>query len=229
MKMKYTITLILFFIAILGFGQNLETDNLWRTKGVYDSLGNFVERAKIQSFLYVSKPNQIQRLRSQDKINMETGETKVVVYRDTIDLELLEKSTFKVNDEEKLTLHSNDSLTIQYNGFNISYVRLSLPKKKLKVDKIEKALFDRKMLEVVESKNEYNFIYQKSGLVKVLPINSESEWESDYKLIDFNGYSIIQGIVSAPKLLIGLKRNEIQFIKIDYRYENKYGTLKEIR
>jgi hypothetical protein len=227
--MKYKLTLSLLFITIISFGQNLETENLWRTKGVYDSLGNFLEHSKIQSFLYISKPNQIHRLRTQDKINMETGKMKVFVYKDTIDLEPLKDLSFKINDDETLIIHSKDSLTIKYKNFNTSYVKLSIPKKKLLSKKVEKVLFDNKMNETIEGKNDYNLIYHKKGLVKIIPIESESGWASDYELINFNGYILIQGIVSAPKLIVGLRRKEIQFIQIDYRFENKNGTLKKIR
>lgn len=227
--MKHILIVVILFQTIQSLGQNLETDDLWRTKGVYDSTGQFVELAKIQSFLYISNANQIQRLRTQDNMNMETGETKVFVYQDTLDLMTLKAGGFKINDDEFLTIHSPDSITIEYNGYNTSYVRLSLPEKKVKVDELQKILFKGTMIQTFGKKTEYYLTYQDNGLVKISPVDSQSEWESDYKLIDFNGYVIIQGIVSAPKLVVKIRKDEIELIEIDYRFENKKGILKKIR
>lgn len=225
--MKFTFALAALFLTIQCFGQNLETDDLWRTKGVYDSLGNFIERAKIQSFLYISNDDQVQRLRTQDKINMETGETKVFVYRDTLKLLPVKGQTYNIGGNEVLTIHSQDSISIEYNNYSTSYVRLTLPKKKVKVNKLQKALFNVTMDQTFDEKTEYKLTYQENGLVKISPIDYPSEWESDYKLIDFNGYLIIQGIVSAPKLIVTVGESEIQFIEIDYRFENKNGIMKK--
>tara|TARA_R110000751_G_scaffold211820_1_gene315265 strand:+ start:20 stop:703 length:684 start_codon:yes stop_codon:yes gene_type:complete len=225
--MKNILTLIILFVSSISFGQNIEVEKLWRTKGVYDSLGNFIEQAKIQSFLFSSKSNQFYRLRTQDKLNMETGETKVFVYIDTLTLNSSDSKTYKLNDKELLTLHSGDSLTIQFNGYTLPYVKLELKANKIDLEKFKSELQKEPLIETVEKIKEYRFTYQENGLVKVKPLERDSEWESEYKIIDFNGFIIVQGIVSAPKLITKLKKGKIIFIEIDYRFENKNGELNK--
>ncbi len=225
--MKKILTIILLFLSVTSFGQNLDIDNLWRTKGVYDSLGNFMERAKIQSFLYTNEAGQLERIITQDKMNMETGETKVFIYLDTLSLAPFEGTPVEGNAQEVIRVHSKDSLTIEFNGYYIAYVRLNLPKKKVKAKKLKKTLINKTMVESIENESTYHLTYQDNGLVKVSPIDSESSWESDYKLIDFNDFYIIQGIVSAPKLILKSRKKEIDFLEVDYRFENKTGILKK--
>ncbi len=225
--MKNTLTLLIVLVSTLSFGQKIEEEKLWRTKGVYDSLGNFIERAKIQSFLFSSKSNQLYRFRTQDRLNMETGETKIFVYRDTLNLKSSDSNTYQLSDKETLTLHSRDSLTIQYNGYTLPYVKLDLQSNKIDLEKLKSTLQEEPLIESVEGIKEYQFTYQKNGLVKVKPLERDSEWESEYKIIDFNGFIIIQGIVSAPKLITKLEKGKISFMEIDYRFENKNGELNK--
>jgi hypothetical protein len=227
--MKNILTLIILFVSTISFGQNIEVEKLWRTKGVYDSLGSFIEQAKVQSFLFSSKSNQFYRLRTQDKLNMETGETKVFVYRDTLNLNSSDSKTYKLNEKEVLTLHSSDSLTIQFNGYTLPYVKLELKSNKIDLENFKSELQKEPLTQSIEKIKEYRFTYQKNGLVKVKPLDRDSEWESEYKIIDFNGFIIVQGIVSAPKLITKLKKGKISFIEIDYRFENKNGELNKIR
>lgn len=225
--MKQTITIILILISFSSIGQIDEYESLWRTQGVYDSLGNFMERAKIQSFLYASQENQFYRLRTQDKINMETGETKVFIYQDTLNLKPSYGNRFEINDDEFLTFHSNDSLTIEYKGYHFSYKKLPLKRNTIEFAELEKVLTNNTMIESVENEEKYEFTYQSNGLVKVSLSDSKSEWESDYKIIDFHGFIVIQGIVSAPKLIIAVDKKEVKFLQIDYRFESKKGVLKK--
>lgn len=215
----------LFLVCFSGFSQNLEEDKLWRTKGVYDSLGNFVERAKIQSFLYTSKPDKLIRLSTKDRMNMETGETKVFVYTDTLTLKPTKENTFTLNDKEQLTIHSKDSLTIHFNGYVLPYVKLTQKANAVKLNTFKTKFVNVTFIESVAGKKEYELTYQDTNLVKVAPLQSSSQWESDYKIIDFNGFIIIQGIVSAPKLITDLKNGNIYFSQIDYRFENTTGEL----
>ncbi|WP_204346596.1 hypothetical protein [Psychroserpens algicola] len=223
--MKNLLVLLLIFVSTLSFGQEIEGEKLWRTKGVYDSLGNFIERAKIQSFLFSTASGQLYRLSNQDKMNMETGETKVFVYRDTLNLTPLSDNMYKLNDKETLTIHTNDSLTIQFNGFTLPYVKLNLKPDTINLKTLKSELINTPVIESVENIKKYLFTYQDNNLVKVKPLERDSEWESDYKIIDFNGFIIIQGIVSAPKLLTKSEKGKIHFIEIDYRFENKNGAL----
>ncbi len=219
------IPLFLLF-TVVGFGQSFETATMWRTKGVYDTLGNFLDRAKIQSFLYITQPNEIQRLTTQDKINRTTGETKVFTYRDTLTLLPLHGATFQITPKETLTLHRPDSLPIQYKHFHIAYVRLKLPPNPPSPQTIKKALMDQPVRATIAGKTKYQFTYQKNGLVKIQPIGGGASWESNYLLIHFNGYAILQGIVSAPKLLLGFDKTTFQLLEIDYRFDSKKGQLE---
>ncbi len=222
--MKYSLILFTLLITTISFGQDIDTDQLWRTKGVYDSVGNFVERAKIQGFLYSSKSNQFYRLRTQDKLNMETGETKVFVYRDTLNLTFLDSKSYKISNKETLTLHTKDSLTIQFKGYSFPYTKINLKSKPVNIDKFKTQLLKAPLIESIDNKQDYEYTYQNNGLAKIKPLESDSEWESEYKIIDFNGFIILQGIVSAPKLITKLNKNTINFIQIDYRYKNKPGV-----
>jgi len=226
--MKNILTLIVLLGSIVSFGQNIEDEKLWRTKGVYDSLGGFIEQAKLQSFLYSSKSKQLYRLRTQDKINMETGETKVFVYQDTINLTFVNDKTYALNDKEVLTIHSDDSLTIKYNGYILPYVKLNLKPNRVEIDKFKSNLINTPFTESVNGEKKYGFTYQDNDLVKVKNLESDSEWESDYEIIDFKGFIILQGIVSAPKLITQMKKEEINFIEIDYRFENINGVLTKV-
>jgi len=227
--MKNIFTLIILFVATISFGQNIKKETLWRTKGVYDSSGEFIERAKIQSFLFSSKPNQFYRLKTQDKLNMETGETNVFVYRDTLNLSPRDKNTFELSETETLIIHSNDSLTIQFNGYTFPYVKLDIKSSKIDLKKFESELQNGPLVETIEGTKKYQFTYQKNGLVKVKPLERDTGWESEYKVIDFNGFIIVQGIVSAPKLITKLNKGQISYLEIDYRFENKNGILNEVR
>lgn len=215
----------LFLISMSSFSQDLEKDRLWRTKGVYDSLGNFVERAKIQSFLYSAKPNQLYRLNTKDRINMETGETTVFVFRDTLQLAAKNTKTFKLNDEEVLKIHSKDSLTIHYNGYTLPYVKLDVKPNSINFKKFRSKLMDTPFIESVGNVKAYQLTYQDTNLLNIKPLNSGSGWDSDYKLINFHGFIIIQGIVSSAKLITEVEKDTIHFIQIDYRFENKQGKL----
>ncbi|AXG71370.1 hypothetical protein KORDIASMS9_03627 [Kordia sp. SMS9] len=223
--MKHLLTAAIFLLSISSFAQNLEKDQLWRTKGVYDSLGNFVERAKIQSFLYSAAPNQLYRLNTKDRMNMETGETTVFVFRDTLQLASTKDKTFKLNDEEVLKIHSKDSLTIHFNGYTLPYVKLDVKPKRVNFKKFTSKLMDIPFIESVDDVKAYQLTYQDTNLVNIKPVDSDSGWDSDYKLIDFHGFIIIQGIVSAPKLITEIEKDTIHFLQIDYRFENKKGKL----
>ncbi|WP_046743614.1 hypothetical protein [Kordia zhangzhouensis] len=223
--MKNVFVFLLLIVSTVSFGQNIEKEKLWRTKGVYDSLGNFIERAKIQSFLVSTNSKEFHRLQTQDKINMETGETKVFVYRDTLRLVSLGKNHYQASDKEVLTLHSKDSLTITFKGYTLPYVKLSEKANSVDLEKLKAELINTPFVETVADVNKYQLTYQDTNLVKVHPLESSSEWESDYKIIDFDGFIIIQGIVSAPKLITKLKKGEVYFLEIDYRFENKKGKL----
>lgn len=227
MNPKNICLLVLLFVSTLSFGQNLETDKLWRTKGVYDSVGNFIERAKVQIFLYSSSPDQLQRLRTQDKVNMETGETKIFIYKDTLNLTDLGKNTFKLNDNETLTLHSKDSLTIQFNGYTLPFVKLDVKSKQADKDQFNTNFINMPLTETVDDKTEYQFTFKVNGLKKIKPLDRDSEWESEYKLIDFNGFLILQGITSAPKLITKIGKTKVNFLEIDYRFEIKNGELNK--
>ena len=224
--MKKILLLTLLLFATLTFGQNLEKNRLWRTKGVYDSIGNFIEKAKIQSFLFSSNSNQFYRLRTQDKVNMETGETKVFVYRDTLNLKQVSNKTFRVSEKEVITIHSSDSLTINFNGYTLPYVKVEAKANKINVSKFKLKVLDKPVIESINNIEDYKFTFQSNDLVKINPLKSSSEWESDFKIINFNGYVFIQGIVSAPKLITKLKNNSIMFLELDYRFEVKEGTFK---
>ena len=218
---------ILLFISMLSFGQNIEVDKLWRTKGVYDSVGNFIERAKLQIFLYSSSPNQLQRLRTQDKVNMETGETKIFIYRDTLTLTSAGKNMFKLNDKETLILHSKDSLTIELNGYTLPFVKLDIRPKQAGKSKFKSHFINVPLTETVDDETGYIFTYNVNGLKKTKSIDSNSEWESEYKLIDFNDFLILQGITSAPKLITKIGKTKVDFLEIDYRFEIKKGELNK--
>ena len=84
--------------------------------------------------------------------------------------------TYKLSDKETLTLHSNDSLTIQFNGFTLPYVKLDLKSKQVDLEKLKSELQKEPLIESVEEIKEYRFTYQKNGLVKVKPLERDSEW-----------------------------------------------------
>ena len=128
-----------------------------------------------------------------------------------------------------LILHSKDSLTIKYNGYSLPYVRLTQKNNNVDFKKFKKEFLDKTYINSISEVEDYNLTYQKSGLVKINPIESDSEWESEFKIIDFNGYIILQGIVSAPKLITKSSKSKIEFIEIDYRFENKKGELNKKR
>ncbi|WP_375562483.1 hypothetical protein ACE193_08025 [Bernardetia sp. OM2101] len=223
--MKNLLVLLMLFISTLSFGQNIETGKLWRTKGVYDSLGNFMEQAKVQIFLYSTTSNQFHRMETQDRINMKSGETNVFVYRDTLNLTSLDDKIYKLNEEETMTVHTNDSLTINYKGYTLSYVKLNEKPSNTTVNKLKKELIKAPLFQSIEKVKEYRFTYQENGLVKTKTLDRDYEWESEYKIIDFNGFVFLQGITSAPKLITKVEKGKIEFLEIDYRFENKEGKL----
>lgn len=227
--MKNIFVLVLLFISTISFGQNLESQQLWRTKGVYDSLGNFIEQAKVQIFLYSSTPNQFYRMEIEDRINMENGETNVFVYKDTLNLTPLNDKTYQLNEQEVMTIHSQDSLTIKYKGYTLIYVKLNEKPNQIKVDKLKSELVKAPLIESIEKVQKYRFTYQNNNLVKIKPLDSDSEWESEYKIIDFNGFIFLQGITSAPKLVTKLEKGKVEFLEIDYRFETKMGDLSKNR
>lgn len=227
MQVQKLVIFLLLFVSTLSFAQNLETDKLWRTKGVYDSVGNFIERAKVQIFLYCSAPNQLQRLRTQDKVNMETGETKIFIYKDTLNLSTLSKNSFKLNENETLTSHTKDSLTIQLNGYTLPFVKLDVNSNQADKANFNSNFLNMPLTETVDGKEEYQFTFQDNGLKKIKPIDRDSEWESEYKLIDFNGFLILQGITSAPKLITKIGKTKVDFLEIDYRFDIKKGELNK--
>lgn len=145
--MKKLFLLLAFCCSFNAFTQQIETNQLWRTRGVYDSLGNFIERAKLQSFLYAETTTRFQRLRNQDKVNMETGETKIFVYKDTFNLEALTKYTFKMSEEEVLTIHNSDSLTISFRGFTLPYVRVKIKHNTINLEKFKPVLLNNTFTE----------------------------------------------------------------------------------
>ena len=227
--MKHLIALLFLTISTLSFGQTIETGKLWRTKGVYDSLGNFMERAKVQIFLYSTKPNQFHRLEIEDRLNMTTGETNVVTYRDTLDLISLEANSYKLNEEETMTIHTDDSLTIKYRGYTLSYVKVNEKVESITTEKLKSNLVKTALIQSVGDSEKYRMTYQENGLVKIKTLDRDYEWESEYKIIDFNGFIFLQGITSAPKLVTDIKKGEVQFVEIDYRFENKNGQLTKIK
>lgn len=224
--MKKLLLLLTLFCTYSNFGQQLEPENLWRTKGVYDSLGNFIERAKLQSFLYAETSNKLQRLRNQDKMNMETGETTIAVYKDTFNLILINDNIFKISDEEIMTIHNKDSLTISFKGYTLPYVRVQNKIEKVDIEKFKKTLLKTSWITSSTENKSYEFTYQDNGLKKIKPVDSSSEWESEYKLQDFNGFIILQGVTSAPKLISSYTEESINYLELDYRFEIKKRNLK---
>lgn len=225
--MQKSILYILLFISTISFGQNLETDKLWRTKGVYDSVGNFMERAKLQIFLYSSAPNQLERLRTQDKVNMETGETKIFIYKDTLNLTATGDNTFKLNENETLTMHSKDSITILFNGYILPFVKLDVKPKQADKNEFNANFLNMRLNVTVDNETKYQYKLLDNGQKKTKRVDGDSEWESEYKLIDFNGFLILQGITSAPKLITQIGKNNVDFLEIDYRFNIKTGMLSK--
>lgn len=229
--MKNILTLLILFVSTLTFGQNIEIGKLWRSKGVYDSVGNFIERAKTERFLYGSKSNQFQRLVIKEKLNMENGEVEIFTYKDTLSLKPLEGGFYKIENQEELllTFHPMDSLTVKYKGYTFSYIKLNQKRNKVDLIKFKSELLKEPLIVSVPESKKYKLTFQENGLVKYNPLDRDSEWESAYKIIHFNGFVFLKGITSAPKLITKSKKGRIEFIIIDYRFENKNGELNKIR
>jgi hypothetical protein len=150
---------------------------------------------------------------------METGETKVFSYRDTLTLDSTPQKHFRISEKETLTFHTKDSLSIVY-------VKLDVPKNTISLHKLQKVLLHKEMTEIIDGTKEYTFTYQNDNLAEVSSLESKSKWKSDYKIIDFEGFLILQGIVSPPKLILKANKKSISFLEIDYRFETKNGLFQ---
>ncbi len=228
MKKYIFISIILFSFTLQS--QNLKDNRLWRSRGVYDSDGEFIKSVKTEKFLYFLNSNKIEQLIINDKVHMETGHVKIFVRRDTINLILLNetKYTIKEHDNWQVIKHHKDSITIENTKekYAFSYV----PFQNDISDKMNFKMLKNKILgNTIESKTD-NIItttnYFKNGLKKWKTSESDIHNETEYKLINFNNFFILNGIVSAPKIIANYNNNYIYYTELDYRFsKNKIGKL----
>ena len=231
--MQHLITILFLAISTLSFGQTIETGRLWRTKGVYYPSGKFLEWDKVQYYLYSTKPNQFHSLRIEHLWEQEGNiryDGGVVTYRDTLDLTPLEGKIYKLDKKRTMTIHSEDSLTINYKDeYVYSYVKFKDSVPSLTTEKLKNELIEKQFVESIEDTAKYRMIYQDRGFVKKTTLKGEHKSNYSYKIIDFNGFIFLQewGKYIA-KLITEIKKEEIVFIEIDYRFENKKGKLLKI-
>ncbi|MEM6298795.1 MAG: hypothetical protein AAF740_08930, partial [Bacteroidota bacterium] len=133
---------IILLLALVSYtltlnGQNIEPNTIWRTKGVFDSSGKFLEREKVQTFLSPLGKGKVARIVTQDRINMETGETKVFVFLDTLVLTSDGQNKYKTSRDELFTVHSKDSVTIEVNGYTLPYVKIAQKQGTVKLSKLK--------------------------------------------------------------------------------------------
>ncbi len=224
--MKKALTICLIFATTLVFSQGLETGKLWRTKGVYDKDGSFVERDKTEKFLFVEAPDKAYVLTTEEWMHMKTGDIKLMVFRDTLNLDSINEGVYESRtrrDTSILTVHKPDSVTLKREDKAVVFVKLNVEKPNIELKKFTTTLMKSSQLSTVEGVEGNKMTYKKDGFVRIEPLESKSAWDSGYKIIEFNGFIIIKGVMSAPKLITELDKKRIGFIEIDYRFENKNG------
>lgn len=218
--MKYWITALFLTVSTISFGQAIETGKLWRTKGVYDSLGKFLEWNKVLYFLYSADSNTFYSLEIEHILKKKiAGDSRfyiseIITIEDTLYLTALEGKKHKFGNRGVMTIHSEDSLTISYGRENVySYVKLNY--------EVDSVMADETFIQSFEGANKYRITYQD---------NKDFEAIINYEIINFNGFIFLQERSEyITKLITKVKEGEAHFIEIDYRFENKEGKLTKIK
>lgn len=215
--MRYILLFLFITFTHIAFSQVLEAGTLYRSGSVYDKDNN-PSGKKIEQFLYVENENNILLLDIDELMNMQDG--SIIVTYETNGYNCYQKGTgkYKVKELEvdNFKLIGKDSLFYESYRYNIGFRKVEGAVKLNDKAKLQEALFKNKYADEDLS---YYYSYQSNGFVKYE--TGDSDWENVYRIINFEGYIILKGAVSAPKIVNKISEKKIEGLHLDYRFLQK--------
>lgn len=231
--MKITL-ILLFLLPTVCFGHDLPQDGLWRGVAIHDKTGKEFRYPR-QDFIKV-KENSILLFQFEELLSMETGEVHIKTLIDTfmIDNSVSEGSYILSQNEEslKLEIKGEDEIKLVYPKYILTYKKvlnlhqISTTRKEYE-DFIIGSTFIEINPETREVTGKYKKSYQTSGKAKYQQVDSNSNWESAFLIVEFEGYVFLKGISSYPFLLTGIENDDLNTLKIASQYPSPKVTLSK--
>jgi len=227
--MKYFFLLFI-FASTQSIGQDFSQQSLWKGYTVHDRDGNEI-RYKRQDFIKFQE-NKLFLFQFQELMSMKTGEVKIEIVIDTFNIPNTKlKGRYRLRnkvDSLRLVQKSSTEFNIYYPKFYLTFKALDISKSEISLAACQKSTinstFSLYNINKKENDDEIKRTYQENGKAKYS--TSTSNWESAYKIVEFEGYVFIKGITSAPLLVQKTTKNKLICIALDYRFEPEEMELR---
>ncbi len=231
--MKY-ILLLFTLIPALTFGQKISKEGLWKAHSYIKKDGT-EQKATSEDFLKV-KNNALLLFQFQQKMSRETGEMFVVTVVDTFNIgKLKSDGSYNLSLKERTFSFSevDKKLHLIFPNYTLVFERIEkLGKPTISLEQCSQFLIGSTVVEIDPERNKIegnlSYTYQPNGQAKYKQLDARRSWESEYKIIDFEGYTFLKGITSAPVLLTSNNNKSIAGTEFDFRYEPKPITLMKV-
>ncbi len=224
MKKLMFVNLFLLFSLSL-FCQESLNRSIWQAKTVYDTLGKEYPNEKVERFMFFENENNISSLIINEKLNMSTGEIFLTYLVDAYNLEKVEGAKYKVRELaiDYFDLVNSDSIYYRKQNYSIGFKRVNLKQSLITESQLHSFLQEgsiRKYYNDGESLNQIHS-YKPNGKKEINIVNSNSNWETQYRVFGFEGFLFIKGIVSAPMIIENIDSDKLVGKEADYRYDIK--------
>ncbi len=230
MKVPYLL-LCLNLIVVNLIGQNLEVGTLWKAEGIHDTLDNKLPNQKLQRFMYFDNEQEISTLTIYEKLNMTNGEITVSYMIEADNLERLTDSTYKVREllVDNFQIINKDSIYYKKQKYRLGFKRIDVQRSQVTEAQLMDFLSGNSVRKYYKNGEVSDQIrtYKETGVVAIQPMNSYSNWESDYRMFGFEGFLFLKGITSAPMLIENIKDDKIIGKDADYRFEPKAFEIRK--
>lgn len=223
--------LLLLFIPFIAHSQTttqgITQNKLWKGYGIADASGTAINQ-KLQQFIYV-EGNQLHLLDIPEKMDMTTGE---IFVKPKIDVYTLSGSgsNFTIKNAEKeyqIELVSPTEFQINHKGYLFPFKLIDEAKKSpINAATLSKTIVGS-TFENTDKEDRILNTYIDRETAQYQNKDSMSSWESDYKIIEFNGFVFLKGITSPTLLVSQIDGEMIYFIEMDYRFDPKNISWKK--
>jgi len=225
------LTCLSLFITLNLFSQTIEPGTLWQAEMVYDTLDNKYPREGIQRFMYFENENEISTLTIYEKINMKDGEMFISYMVEANNLEKKSETEYKVREfnVDYFKLVNSDSIFYKEKYFSVGFKRIYASQSSITKSQLLDFLYSGSVREYYENGESLNQIhtYKKTGQKAIQMVDSHQNWESDFRVFDFEGFLFLKGITSAPIIIENLEDGKLIGLEVDRRFDGKNTEIRK--
>lgn len=232
--MKFSIILSFFlFTTINLIGQGVESGSLWQVEMVYDTLGNKLPNEKIERFMYIKNDSEVSMLTIYEKLNMTNGEIIVSYMIEADNLEKQTESEYKIKElhVDEFKLINSDSIFYKKFKYCLGFKRIDVSLSSVTQAQLMEFLFSSSVRNYYDNGESLNQVhtYKNTGQKGIQIVDSNSNWESDYRVFNFEGFLFLKGITSPPMLIEKIDNERVIGKEADYRFDTKNFEIRRER